>query len=225
MTIPGGFRRTGASRCIDIGRDRCATILLVLKGGWERALTQPRVQPGAEEEEITECLRDGMRMALREDVVKDGRRIAVLPGTESRSGPDVPKPDGRTDIPVFFNRIHELLGEHDPHAIIECKRVAGNHASLCRLYVVEGIDRFAKGKYAGNHVVGFMTGYLVSGDAAAAVSRINRYLTGRKRPSEHLGPSCILDEPWTRSSRHPRPTPLVSIDIHHVFFGFQASLP
>lgn len=225
MTIPGGFRSTRASRSVDIGRDRCATILLVLKGGWERALMQSRVQSGTEEEEITECLRDGMRKTLHEGVVKDGRRIAVLPGTESRSSPDIPKPDGRTDIPVFFNRIHELLGEHDPHAIIECKRVAGSRADLCRHYVVKGIDRFAKGKYASNHVVGFMAGYLVSGDAASAVSRINRYLTGRKRPSEHLGPSSILNEPWTQSSRHPRPTPLVSIDIHHVFFGFQASLP
>ena len=102
------------------------------------------------------------------------KKMTVLPGTESRSSPDLPKPDGRTDIPILFQEIREELDEHDPHAIVECKRVAGSDAGLCRLYVVEGIDRFKTGKYAGNHAVGFMAGYLLSDDAEATAGRTHR---------------------------------------------------
>ena len=208
---------------IDIHGERCDAILQILADGWERASASSDVHPGAGEVEITECLRTEMREALKAKDADWSKKMTVLPGTESRSSLDLPKPDGRTDIPILFQEIREELDEHDPHAIVECKRIAGSDTDLCRQYVVEGIDRFKTGKYAGNHAVGFMAGYLLSDDAKAAASGINRYLTGQGRQSEHLGPSSIPDVLWARTSRHPRPQPAEPIDLHHAFLAMRSA--
>ena len=202
--------------------ERRVAILQVLAAGWWRALKSPHVDPDATDTEvpITESLRRGMRSELNESDAPWCRKMTILPGTESSSSPDVVRPDGIVDIPVFFADIRERLGEHDPHAIIECKRVSGGHANLCRLYVTEGIDRFASGKYAGNHTDGFMVGYLISGDTESAVTGINAYLTRSRRCREHLGSCQVFDAPWARSSIHGRPEPPAPIELHHAFFGF-----
>ncbi len=212
---------------IEIGPDGCATVLRILKSGWERALDlhRPEMHPGAEEVKITECLRDGMREVVNRADTPRTRKILIPPGTESRSDPGVLKPDGRTDIPLYFLMIFDECDEHDPHAIIECKRIAGNHADLCRRYVVEGVDRFRTGKYSGNHVAGFMAGYLLSGDAEDAARGVNKYLAGKRCPREHLRLSGIFDVAWAWSSRHPRPASSSPVDIHHAFLAFQPVAP
>ena len=206
---------------IDVGDERRAAVMRILEAGWKRASDHPEVHADAGEVEITERLRDGMRAALKAKVIPWHKQMTVLPGTESRSSPDAPRPDGRTDVPVFFSDVREEYDEHDPHAIVECKRIAGNRAGLCREYVVEGIDRFVTGKYAGNHADGFLAGYLLSGDAEAAVACVNRYLSGKERRPERLESSTVLDVPWARSSRHPRPAPAGPIALHHAFFGLR----
>ena len=172
---------------------------------------------------MTERLRDGMRSALNGGGLPWGRTLVVLPGTESRSRPDVLLPDGRTDIPILLIEIFLRSGEHDPHAIIECKRIAGDDSHLCREYVVHGIDRFRCGKYAGNHAAGFMAGYLIAGDANTAASGVNRYLNSiRKkhepRRDENLKPSDLVSEPWAWVSRHPREA-APAMTLHHAFLS------
>ena len=190
--------------------------------GWRLASAHPGVHAGAGEVEITEALRDGMREAVGERGTDYWfRQMTVQAGTESRSSREVLGPDGRTDLSILFSDLKEKYNEHDPHAIVECKRVAGNRADLCRKYVVEGIDRFAAGKYARNHAVGFMVGYLLSGDAASAAACINAHLTRKRRQSEHLGPCAIARRRWARSSRHPRAAPADPIALHHAFFGLR----
>lgn len=206
---------------IDVGNERRAAVLRILKAGWKRAADHPEVHAGAGEVEITERLIHGMRAALKAKVVQWSKKMTVQRGTESSSNLDAPKPDGRLDISVFFTEIREEYDEHDPHAIVECKRIAGNRADLCRQYVVEGIDRFVTGKYAGNHADGFLAGYLLSGDAEAAVAGVNRYLSGKDRRPERLESSTVLDVPWARSSRHVRPAPAGPIALHHAFFGLR----
>ena len=206
---------------IDIHHERSEAILQVVDAGWKLASTLPGAHAAAGEVEITECLRDGMRAALDKTTTDWSKKMTVLPGTESRSGPEVPRPDGRTDVPIFFSDIREEYNEHNPHAIVECKRVAGNRAELCREYVVEGVDRFVTGKYARNHAVGFMVGYLLSSDAGSAAAGVNAHLTRKRRQSEHLGRCVIADRPWARSSRHPRATPAEPIAIHHAFFALR----
>ena len=219
MTLDPSSRPVALGRrFIDIHDDRCATILQILEAGWEQASGAPDVHAGTGEVEITECLRKGMRAALAAKTAGWCRKMTVLPGTESSSSRNVPRPDGLTDIPVFFSDVREEYDEHDPHAIVECKRIAGNQADLCRLYVAEGIDRFVTGKYAENHAAGFMAGYLLSDDAQAAAEGVNRRLARTGRRPERLERSTLRDSPCARSSRHPRPAPAEPITLHHTFF-------
>lgn len=165
------------------------------------------------------CLRDGMVEVLKP---QGGRRMAprmqVSMGNEILSNPSVGMPDGRVDIAVSFLAIIEARHDHDPHAIIECKRIAGNDSRLCREYVGEGIDRFSTGKYGGRHAVGFMAGYLESGTAGLAAQGINRYLDRNGRRGERLGPAAAIHA--DRSSRHSRRGAAGALDLHHAFLAF-----
>ena len=206
-------------RVIDLSEWHDA-ILTILVGGWVRAAVCPERHRNSDEVSITECLRRGMREELKERNDEWCRRVTILPGTESHSIASALKPDGLTDISVFLQDIRERYDEHDPHAIIECKRVTEHNAALCRLYVSEGIDRFGIGKYAIRHKAGFMVGYVISGGVLGVVKRINRRLSREKRQTESLQPSSIVQTAWAWVSRHPRPKPSMAIELHHAFFVF-----
>ena len=226
MRIPFRPEISLGRRFIEISRDECATVLRILMGGWENALAEIKICPDTGEVEITECLRDGMEKALRDGVVRQNRQISVLPGTQSRSSSEVLRPDGLTDISIHIQRIREEYDQHPPHVIIECKRVAGNRTDLCRLYVVDGVDdRFKNSKYAGNHAIAFMAGYVLVGAVEDAIRGINKYLTRKGRQSEHLELSNILDLPWAWSSSHIRSGAPAPIYLHHAFLSFQRTVP
>ncbi len=210
-------------RPIDLKPEIATAIMQTVEAGWVRAQECSDVNVDAYEEPITERLRDGMRQALQHEDLPWSCSMVVLPGTESRSGPDVLLPDGRTDISIFLIQIFIRFGEHDPHAIIECKRVAGNNARLCREYVKEGIDRFRTGKYSGNHSTGFMIGYLIADDVNAAVIGINNHLDRKSRSEENLKPSEIINENWAWESCHPRTQSATKIVLHHAFLSFNIS--
>ena len=224
MSIPFLEPRMYARPSINLRTDQCATILDTLREGWEHSLATHPIDETWCEVPITECLRDGMRKAIGSRA-PNRRGIWVFPGQESRSSPDTLVPDGRTDIPIGFTRILEKLNEHDAHAIIECKKVADDSASLCRKYVKLGIRRFVRGakansrypKYAANHAVAFMAGYLLRGTTVGAVKRINGYLDKR----EHLGSPTVVREDWVRTSVHQRNKPLSDITLHHAFLAIQ----
>ena len=216
MRVPFDAPATNGRQFIELTREIATAILRTVEAGWTLASQSPDINADAGEVAMTERLREGMRSALHSGQFSWGRTMVVLLGTESRSRPEVLFPDGRTDIPIMLIEIFFQFREHDPHAIIECKRLAGTDSRLCREYVVEGIDRFQTGKYASNHSTGFMVGYLVAGSATDAVTGINRYLNGKRRLNEELNRSNLIDEPWVRKSRHPRSGNL-SIEIHHAF--------
>lgn len=201
---------------IELVPEVVAAITLTVTAGWERACTFKDVNPDTGEVFVTERLRDGMRAALKQ---ADLTMIVVLPGTESRSMPSVVIPDGRTDIPLLVIEVFLRTQEHDPHAIIECKRIAGTDTYLCREYVVEGIDRFASGKYAENHAWGFMVGYLLNGTAGEAAQGVNAYLARVARSADRLVASDTEDAPLWRS-RHERASPSRPIELHHTFLQF-----
>jgi hypothetical protein len=131
-------------------------------------------------------------------------------------------PDGRTDIPLAFVEIFLRFGEHDPHAIIECKRIAGLDTHLCREYVVEGMDRFIQEKYGENHAVGFMVGYVLSGSPPECADGVNAHLKRVSRPADRLDPSGVSDGPFWQSL-HARPEQSMPIRLHHAFLEFSAS--
>lgn len=204
-----------AGRPIELNPEISAAILRTIKAGWAIASQWPDVNTEAYEVVMTERLRDGMRNARDNDTFSWSKNIRVLSGIEFRSRPDVLLPDGRIDIPIFVIKLAFRFGD-DPHAIIECKRIAGGNSRLCREYVVAGIDRFQTGKYAGNHSTGFMVGYLVAGSPADAVGGINNYLNGKKRHNENLERSNLVSESWVWGSSHPRSN-ADPIKIHHAF--------
>ena len=220
MKLPFDVTATAGRRSINLGPDIATAILRTVKAGWMLGLQSSNVNTGAGEVEITERLRDGMRCALDSGMLP-WKTMIVLPGTESRSRPEVLVPDGRTDIPILWIEIFLRFGEHDPHAIIECKRIAGANTDLCREYVVEGIDRFRTSKYSGNHSIGFMAGYLIAGDENAAALGVNRYLNSKSCCDETLKLSNLISESWAWGSCHPR-TPNSPIELHHAFLAFVA---
>jgi hypothetical protein len=208
---------------IELTPDVTAAILTTLIDGWQSASSFADVNAQAGEVAITERLRDGMRLRLKTNNHPWGKMLMVLPGTESRSNDAVLLPDGRTDIPLVLIEVFLRTQEHDPHAIIECKRIAGSDAHLCREYVVEGMDRFSTGKYGQNHAVGFMVGYLLSGSSADAVAAINGYLSRATRIPDQLHPATIAVNIPGWVSQHVRSSPLPPIYLHHSFFGLSAA--
>lgn len=221
MKLPFDDTANAGRRFIDLGPDIATAILRTVEAGWKFVPQSPGVNSESHEVEITERLRDGMRYALDAGMLP-WKSMIVLPGTESRSRPDVLLPDGRTDISIQWIEIFVTYRAHDPHAIIECKRVAGNNAYLCRKYVVQGIDRFRNGKYARNHSTGFMIGYVIADDAKAAASGINRKLNRKSRHDENLKPSSLFSDSWVWGSSHPREG-ISPIDLHHAFLTFTAA--
>lgn len=203
---------------IQLSPEIVAAILLTLVAGWQRACASSDVNANAGEVLITERLRDGMRSAMK----NASWNLIILPDTESRSKSSVLLPDGRTDIPLMMIEVFLRTQEHDPHAIIECKRIAGSDTHLCREYVVEGIDRFASGKYGENHAVGFMVGYVLSGASADAADGVNAYLTRVSRSTEQLSASDVTSDP-TWYSAHHRTKPSPPVGLHHSFLELAAS--
>ena len=210
-------RATGAP--LAIGPDRAADIMKLVRAGWLTALSQSNLSTDTGEVEMNGRLRRGMRQAVNEGAVRSAKRISVLPGTESELA-DSPTPQGLTDISIHLRDIRERHDEHGPHAVIECKRVDGHNSALCRLYVVEGIDRFRTGKYASGYSIGFMASYVLTGSRKGAVCGINKYLSGKDRSAEHLGQSTIFAmEDWVRTSSHPR-TIGEPVTLHHALLTF-----
>ena len=116
MKLPRDVPVTAGRPFIELAPEISTAILRTVEAGWALALKWPDVNAGAAEVPMTERLRDGMRSALNGGELPWGRTMVVLPGTESRSRPDVLRPDGRTDIPILLIRTFLRFGEHDPHA-------------------------------------------------------------------------------------------------------------
>lgn len=211
-----------AREFIALADDVVAAILVTVREGWGLAAIDGETALEGEVV-VTELLRDGMRQALRSGALAWGKTFIVALGMESRSTPDVMTPDGRTDIPLYVLEVFLRHAEHDPHAIIECKRLDGTDTHLCREYVVEGVDRFRSGKYAENHASGFMAGYLLGGDAQSAAAGVNAYLARVKRADERIVLSQVVRHPAFWQSQHARTVQRPAIAIHHALLGLTAA--
>lgn len=215
MKIPADNSAKIGAGLVALRESVAIKILDTIEEGWILASSHSDVHAGAYEVDMTERLRYAMRQALEATDGPGHRTLIVLPGTESRSSPDVLRPDGRTDISIMVNEVFQEHGDHDPHAVIECKRLSGIDRKLCREYVVSGIDRFTSELYGSNHEIGFMVGYLLSGAAQDSVDGVNRYLTNKGRNTEQLRSSQLVVACWSWTSTHPRSRRNLSIDLHH----------
>ncbi len=215
MNLPLNRSAAIGQQFIDLSPELTVAIVRTIEAGWQVALDRREINMAADEVTITECLRDAMRVALVSNGFPWRKTMIIAPGTESRSRPGMTAPDGRTDIPIFLTPVFARSGEHDPHGIIECKRVAEGDAALAREYVVEGIDRFRSGKYSNNHSRGFMIGYVLRGSGQGVVNGINSYLAGRSRSAEMLSPDTIHDFAVSWHSQHSRAGIVTVISLHH----------
>jgi hypothetical protein len=219
MRIPYDQPAPLGSAFVELTPDIVAAITVTVSEGWQQALAFEDVNAEAGEVTMTERLRDGMRVTLKAKDHPWGKQLMILPGTESRSSPSVILPDGRTDIPIVALNIFLRTQEHDPHAILECKRISGTDTHLCREYVVEGMDRFRLGKYGSNHAVGFLVGYVLSGSQEEAVDGVNGYLSRVSRMPEHLSPENLSSNVPTWLSQHTRSGALPPMTLHHSFLS------
>ncbi|PTR04712.1 hypothetical protein C8R30_10272 [Nitrosomonas nitrosa] len=220
MRIPYEVPASLGKEFIELEPEIVAAILRTLIAGWQRACNFNDVNAQAGEVLMTERLRDGMRSDLKTKGHPWGKKLVVLPGTESRSSSAVVIPDGRTDIPLMLFEVFLRTQEHDPHAIIECKRIDGANKHLCREYVIEGIDRFRTGKYGRSHALGFMVGYVLTSTVEAAADGINAYLKHVSRNAERLEPADLCEKMLSWVSQHARTTSLTSVRLHHAFLKF-----
>jgi hypothetical protein len=201
---------------IDIDADVAAVVHDIIDEGWAIACRDPAMSATLGEVPTTELLRDGMRAALRtpESRASEVRKeIVVMPGAEWKSDANMTRPTVVLDIPLYF--IRYLAEEHDPHATIECKRLAAGVPKLARQYVVQGIDRYCRRHYADNQSRAFMVGYVIAGTAPDAVADVNNYLAKKGRQGEALvfQHASLSGGRWQSSHpRNPAPVPIV---LHH----------
>lgn len=173
---------------------------------------------------MTEALLESMRSHLHSrgrsamgSSVERREKVTVARGTEVPPNRGQSGLLGIPDIAIYFHDFRVSLNYHDPHAVIECKRISCSRPQLCRLYVHQGIERFISGKYARDHCVGFMIGYLLDGGIPSAVELINGYLKNDFPASEIL---VVSDSECSHSvyiSRHSRPTLPDPVVVHHTF--------
>jgi hypothetical protein len=87
-----------------------------------------------------------------------------------------------------------------------------NANSLCKEYIVSGIDRFVSGTYS---MIGCMVGYVISGQPDNIVIKINDVLTNAKRNDEVVGDKhLIYNHEHCYSSTHKE------MKLQHFFFNF-----
>ncbi len=192
---------------VELSLAQAMMVLQIIGKGWNLALEQSALTAGLHERYMTRWLIPGMRRSVPDS------GVIIQRGTETA---DAAVPD----ICISFQRIREDQDEHEPHAVVECKRVSGDDAGLCRLYVVNGIDRFATGKYGAKRAHGFMAAYVTSGTPGEAADGVNRYLRKHREGTE-----CLVDEGrpvetfsvWVSSHRRPHENP---IRLRHLFLEF-----
>ena len=123
---------------------------------------------------------------------------------------------GYLDIAVLF-----LTASRKVYLACECKRLNipdgnGGRRSLATEYVLEGMLRFVRAKYAKSFPVGAMIGYVMDGDTVSAesavVAKVKRYkrrLHCRARDIRHGTPPATLTTRHSRKSGNIRLTHLL----------------
>ena len=196
-----------ASPSVALARGQVLAVLKSIVDGWEAARENDLLKADLHERKITRWLIGGMRRTMGH------LGVTVARGTETPEG-NVP------DICISFQRLREEEGEHEPHVVVECKRVAGSDSTLCARYVRQGMSRFKERKYGKHRFHGFMVGYLISGSSDGAVEGINWYLVRHWSDADCLRKTKLSTSLEVWQSRHSRQTE-VPIEVMHQFLAFR----
>ena len=143
---------------------------------WPAIAADSRVSNESDEDDITNLLRQQMVVVKRRMTPKPRMRFE----RESQSdavddGTDL----GLIDIFLAYGWDEEI------YLAIECKRIRSDSNDLARLYVREGVFRFASGKYSNGHAIAGMVGYVICGNRERCVERVAAQL--KKEPQNESG--------------------------------------
>ena len=158
--------RPHGTPAFQLSQDQIATIMDLLCRGAKKA--RPRLQKGMLEPEITKLVRQSMRrekLRLSLTNIEIHREYVVDASSQI---------EGRIDIVV---RLPHQFGDEDAYVAVECKKLEANNSTLNGKYVTRGVGQFASGKYAKNHEVAFMMGYVLK----LPIESILNYLDRRMR--------------------------------------------
>ncbi len=168
-------------------RNVIAAVLDVVIASWANLKAAAEVNQESTEPYIAGCLGRAMKLE------KDRRGLKFFRVEEevgTRSFFNFPKPDGRIDIKIIYSFDEgEYFG-------IECKRVSGKNSKLARDYVKEGVLRFVSEKYSPGHDWAAMLGFVIDGDSAKAIKRIQAQLQ-KMRQDVNLSGEWTLDKEFT----------------------------
>ena len=197
-------------------------ILQLVVDGFELWKTRGFNRFGDYEDHYTVRLVGCMRDIRRErNMALMPRYQHVEPTDEMLGGQEDPDRAPRIDMVISWG-----LFADDAYLSIECKRVAPD--DLARLYVVCGINRFVRGYYGAKTQVGAMVGYVIRGTPGAVLMRVNEHVarTPAMGPEHTLMPAPSIGQLTTVfESNHPRPLPLQTIRLTHLFFDISAIGP
>lgn len=119
------------------------------------------------------------------------------------------------DIAVVYG------GDEELYLAYECKWLEkqSQESTLIKRYLGDdGIGRFLSGKYASNMPVGFMVGYVASGNLPQATSRIHQIMQRNGMPS-HFD-SRRIQPLQAFTTEHERYCSSLAIRITHIFLPF-----
>jgi len=128
---------------------------------------------------------------------------------------------GKIDLAVLFDR------ERERYLAYECKRLnvvnAGSRSSLATIYVTKGMMRFITEQYAEELPLGCMLGYVMDGDVAFALSRVDAAIKAHPPLTLQDGPNTIapirgVSRFQTNHIRHGG----ASIELRHALLSFRA---
>lgn len=126
---------------------------------------------------------------------------------------------GKIDLAVLFDR------ERERYLAYECKRLnvvnAGSRSSLATAYVAQGMMRFITEQYAEALPLGCMLGYVMDGDLAFALSRVETAIRAHAPLTLQDGPDDIrpIQAVPRFQTRHLR-LGAAQIEIRHALLSF-----
>lgn len=168
---------------IVLSEDHIATAIQLVCCGAHDA--RQDLRPGMKEPEITRFVRKSTRR------IKRNRRLTSLQILGEPELDDLATREsriqGRLDLMIQFSI---QFGYEDEYLAVECKRVAAGNSALNWLYVKEGVQRFATGKYSKGQKWAIMLGYVLALPLNDVVKGIDEHLVRNYGSKARLQPAA-----------------------------------
>lgn len=208
------------SQWSDVVRPQVETILRLITRTWDALPAPPR-------NELEKPIALRLTASLQNAPDRGSFPFRIVP--EFMILDDVGHELGRIDV-VFM----QFVCHDSVYFGIECKRMNSDEGGEWRWYhtqyVNEGVARFVSSKYADLVDTGGMVGFVLNGDTATTISKVDNYIAQKRRElgitaSGGLDESTLCpDETRIRESQHKRGKSHNFL-LHHVFLAGDPNAP